>query len=1044
MGCVISLCASSPVKESASAVNGKGITDSSGATLGAMKGTGAAFTGPVVTGGPLSQKEYNTRIVSSMSVQNVRVPDEQYSMNYAYVSQRGYYPESLDKANQDAFCVHTNFGADPNCHFFGVFDGHGEYGTQCAQFARDRVVQNLLKDSNFATDPKKVYHKAFVDANNQLHRHHIDDSMSGTTGIAVVIRNRQMCVANVGDSRATCAVRHGKKLVAVDLSHDQTPFRNDECERVKKYGARVLTLDQLEGLKDPDVQCWGNEEDDDGDPPRLWTQTGMYPGTAFTRSLGDAAAEKIGVIAEPECMSKEITADIAFIVIASDGVFEFLSSQTVIEMVNKFDDVQEAANAICAESYRLWLQYETRTDDITVIIIRLQGLDKPGVPLGSSRKNLLANVNDNTVRVTGHEAAVSAGMNRPVRRAVSKQKRAAIQAMLESEQDEEPYVLPDNLPKKTPEQLKHIEETVKANFLFAHLNEHQRSTIFEAMEMEEVTAGQVVIQQGDKGENFFIIEKGEFDVFVQHGAGEAELVHTYTTAGGTHASFGELSLMYGKPRAATVKAKTGGSLWKLDRRAFRSILHKQDNKGMIKVLRSVEVLQSLNIGQLQRLADTLAEEVFEDGHHIIQQGDVGNEFFIINKGHVVCTVRKNPANTAEAAKEVLRLGPNQYFGERALLGNAKRAANVIAKGRVRCLSISRDVFEEVLGPLQTIINSDRKWRERSVQHKEQAARKPMANLHNLSRGHLDVTDVLYKTEICQVSRVQHKQSKENLLLKTWGLKKVEEAKRQTQVMKEHNIQLGLSPAPPIIPNVVKTFKDDVSVSLLMHSTIVCSFDAVLQEPLSEGAASFYAASLVLALEHLHNENVVYRSWNPEAILVDDDGHLALVDFQFSKQLDGPTYTLCGNPEYLAPEMVENKGHTQAVDLWALGILIYYMLSGETPFASADDSEIKIYSKITARQITYPDNFSASANDLIDKLLARDPNKRLGYVGGGITALKKHSWFKNVDWDALSSYMRDTVPAPGEMQARLKNLEPSDLKSEIWEPYSGDRNWFKDF
>ena len=100
-------------------------------------------------------------------------------------------------------------------------------------------------------------------------------------------------------------------------------------------GARVLTMDQIEGLKNPDVQCWGTEEGDDGDPPRLWVPNGMYPGTAFTRSIGDSIAETIGVVANPEIVVFELTQDHPFFVLASDGVFEFLSSQTVVEMVWK-------------------------------------------------------------------------------------------------------------------------------------------------------------------------------------------------------------------------------------------------------------------------------------------------------------------------------------------------------------------------------------------------------------------------------------------------------------------------------------------------------------------------------------------------------------------------------------------------------------------------------------------------------------------------------------------------------------------------------------
>lgn len=132
---------------------------------------------------------------------------------------------------------------------------------------------------------------------------------------------------------------------------------------------------------------------------------------------------------------------------------------------------------------------------------------------------------------------------------------------------------------------------------------------------------------------------------------------------------------------------------------------------------------------------------------------------------------------------------------------------------------------------------------------------------------------------------------------------------------------------------------------------------------------------------------------------------------------------------------------QSVDFWALGVLIYYMLSTETPFAAADDSEIKIYSKITARQLTYPSKFSGTVIDLIDKLLVRDPNKRLGYATGGVPALKKHPWFKEVDWEALSSYARDTVPPPGDVQKLLKQIQPAGLDAIVWEPYNGDRTWY---
>lgn len=89
--------------------------------------------------GPLTAKDYKGRLVTSEGTQCVHLPRSGYTIRYAYVNQRGYYPDSPDKQNQDSFCVHTAFNGDPEQHLFGVFDGHGDSGTQCSQFARDKV-----------------------------------------------------------------------------------------------------------------------------------------------------------------------------------------------------------------------------------------------------------------------------------------------------------------------------------------------------------------------------------------------------------------------------------------------------------------------------------------------------------------------------------------------------------------------------------------------------------------------------------------------------------------------------------------------------------------------------------------------------------------------------------------------------------------------------------------------------------------------------------------------------------------------------------------
>ncbi|KAJ9537280.1 hypothetical protein OSB04_030013, partial [Centaurea solstitialis] len=316
-------------------------------------------------------------VTASEPLEIVPIPSHDLILEYSVLSQRGYYPDTPHKENQDCYCIKTHVRGDPNVHFFGVFDGHGQSGTQCANFAKDRLIEILCSDDGLLEDPAAAFTSAFATTNLELHASEvIDDAMSGTTAIVALVIGDRLFVANVGDSRAVIAVKGegDDRVVAVDLSTDQTPFRKDEYDRVKLCGARVLSVDQLEGIKDPSIQTWGDEEGGGSDPPRLWVPNGMYPGTAFTRSIGDRLAENIGVVAVPEVKEVQLTADNPLFVLASDGVFEFLSSQAVVNMANIYADPGDACAAITRESYRLWLEQENRTDDITIIVVRVKSL----------------------------------------------------------------------------------------------------------------------------------------------------------------------------------------------------------------------------------------------------------------------------------------------------------------------------------------------------------------------------------------------------------------------------------------------------------------------------------------------------------------------------------------------------------------------------------------------------------------------------------------------------------------------------------------------
>ncbi|EOD31039.1 hypothetical protein EMIHUDRAFT_63702, partial [Emiliania huxleyi CCMP1516] len=257
--------------------------------------------------------------------------------------------------------------------------------------------------------------------------------------------------------------------------------------------------------------------------------------------------------------------------------------------------------------------------------------------------------------------------------------------------------------QKTEEESARIRAAVKANFLFAYLNEAQLRRVLDAMVRRDVAAGEVVIRQGDPGDYFYICESGDYSVTVSPGDNQPAVeVISYAAQGGSNPCFGELALMHNKPRSATVTCVSAGSLWAIDRRSFRAILMKSSSHQLTRTLRSVEVLRSLSLNQLQRLEELLTEASYSDGEYVIRQGERTDTFYVILEGSVAVTRSDDPSDAGAAEKELSTFSSG-YFGERALIEKAPRAANVIARGPLRCLCVGRDGFEEVLGPLQSII-----------------------------------------------------------------------------------------------------------------------------------------------------------------------------------------------------------------------------------------------------------------------------------------------------------------------------------------------------
>ncbi|KAK7575960.1 hypothetical protein V9T40_012246 [Parthenolecanium corni] len=209
---------------------------------------------------------------------------------------------------------------------------------------------------------------------------------------------------------------------------------------------------------------------------------------------------------------------------------------------------------------------------------------------------------------------------------------------------------------------------------------------------------------------------------------------------------------------------------------------------------------------------------------------------------------------------------------------------------------------------------------------------------------------------------------------------------------------------PFVVNYLHHFKDNGHVFLVMEYVAGGDMFTHLRKlrKFDEELARFYAAQVVLAFEYLHFVGIVYRDLKPENVMIDKTGFLKITDFGFAKKIDDKrTDTMCGTPEYYAPEMVKNHSYTYSVDWWTLGVLIFEMTDGRPPFRSSN--VLKLFQLILENSIAFPDFFSSSLKSIIQNLTKSERTKRLNSAA----TIKAHKFFEKVDWMAL--YKRSMTP-----------------------------------
>lgn len=596
---------------------------------------------------------------------------------------------------------------------------------------------------------------------------------------------------------------------------------------------------------------------------------------------------------------------------------------------------------------------------------------------------------------------------------------------------------PKKLPKipKSKEDKNYIQKSLEGNQFFRGLKSDQISKIIDCMEKKKLKSDVEIIREGTDGTYLYLLEEGIVTIYNQ----ESHIADLHEGK-----IFGELAILYNCNRTASVRTKTECTVYQLDRRYYKTIVQSTGaarDEARLNALKLVPKLKDLSDAKLKKIADCMEDEVFSNDDCIIKQGTAGDLFYIIKEGKVRCT--KNRDNGEEEEVAVLEKG--NFFGELALQTEDKRAANVYAIGDVKCLSLDRHAFISLIGRIDDAKSSIAEEDEKEIQVSQptaaggldKAALVDVRVLKSLGQGGFgDVKLVYFKNSAVEA--------------KPYALKCVQKCRivqygQQRHIMDEKNILFMMK--SPFILTLHKTFKDSKQVYLLTDAYLGGDLWRLLHArgPFPDTVARFYIACVVEAFGYLHSRGIVYRDLKPENLMLHTNGYLRLVDLGFAKRvpIGSKTWTFCGTPEYIPPEVIANTGHTLSADYWSLGILVYELVTRKTPFRAKDD--LTIYENILrgVHSVQFSYRISRKAEMLIKSLCRQEPAERLGYQKGGIGDIRKHKWFGGFDWEGFQA---QRVPAPilPDVKNPMDNTDKAvhlDNASHIPEETSG---WDADF
>lgn len=512
--------------------------------------------------------------------------------------------------------------------------------------------------------------------------------------------------------------------------------------------------------------------------------------------------------------------------------------------------------------------------------------------------------------------------------------------------------------------------------LLANLSRDEKMRLLDALEEHVYPAGSEIIVQGQPGEHFFIVKAGEAIVYQADANGERKRVNHLFKAD----YFGEQALLRSEPRTATVVAHTDVTCLMLGRHQFTELL------GPLENIMNRDKSQEVTKQKLDKL-------------------DINN------------------TGGGERAEVVLR----RLKKTRTSSGSIQESWEM-----VRCI-----------GHLSEVQN---------LQDGTAKSRAGMVASLTLTEG-----NVLGGGAFSRVSVVTEESSGRVYALKR--MRKSSVVQCPDHVFCEQAIASNIT--HPFCIRLYASFQDKYHLYFLfdylsggdLMDVLVAEAKVIrrrvpqggwrrsimapkikMLKGLEEPLAKFYIGSIVLSLEYLHANNIVYRDLKPENVFIDQSGFIKLGDFGFAKALEdgGRTYTFCGTPGYVAPENVLAHGYNYSVDWWGLGVLAYVLLTGRQPFSSPKtDDPMVVMRRIVddTWHVKYPPYLSALAKNFVGRLLDRKPGRRLGMLKLGATDIKQHKWFEGMDWEALAARKIQPPRTPGNDSAkRIAELTEGERKS----------------